>query len=140
MLILKETIIDDFYLLSECNYNSTRTIVDIGAGFGDFSIFAARMFPDATIYAFEPNPTLYKLLEENIKRNDTRNIVPSSYAVSNKKAIDLYFPSEPTQSTYSNITSSDCKIRVKGVPLSSLLIKQKIDFLKIDCEGGSGIL
>ena len=88
-LIIKETIYDDFYQLHKII--NPKIIVDVGAGFGDFSLFAAHAFPDATIYAFEPNPTLFELLQGNIKSNGIRNIVAFSNAISNKKNITLNF-------------------------------------------------
>ncbi|XLS30267.1 amino acid adenylation domain-containing protein [Flavobacteriaceae bacterium M23B6Z8] len=41
------------------------TIIDIGANVGSFSIFAAVMFENPIIYAFEPLSPTYKLLEKN---------------------------------------------------------------------------
>jgi len=39
-----------------------QTIVDIGAHSGEFASAAARMFPDSTIYCFEPQATPYRRL------------------------------------------------------------------------------
>lgn len=41
-------------------------IIDVGANFGAFSIWAAHRFPHSVIYAFEPHPETVKVLRENI--------------------------------------------------------------------------
>lgn len=41
-------------------------ILDIGANIGAFSVWAAERFPNATIFAYEPNPQTFSDLEENV--------------------------------------------------------------------------
>src|SRR5205085_647179 len=57
-------------------------VVDIGAHIGLFSLCAAQ---DASkVYAFEPLQDNFKLLEENIKQNNCKNIFPFQMAVARK--------------------------------------------------------
>src|SRR5690348_3090371 len=42
-----------------------RTIVDVGASFGFFSLAARARYPDAAIHAYEPNPRILPLLRAN---------------------------------------------------------------------------
>lgn len=54
-----------------------KTIIDIGANIGSFTIFINKIFPDATIYAFEPLKDCYEkitLNEKNIKTLKTFNL------------------------------------------------------------------
>lgn len=137
LLILKETIIDDYYQLKKSIKNNPKTIVDIGGGFGDFSIYAAKMFPDAKILVFEPNPILYKMLLRNITLNEVKNIDAFPTAVSSKKELILDISKEPTQtSIFFNDKKQSRTIKVKTKNLSGILKDHIIDFLKIDCEGG----
>lgn len=44
-------------------------VFDVGANIGLFTLFIARHCPHATIYAFEPAPPSFALLEENTRRH-----------------------------------------------------------------------
>ena len=80
-------------------------VVDIGAGFGDFSVLYGKRFSSARIYAFEPDNEYYQLLSANKKINHSTNVVLIHDAVSSLKEI------------------------------FSRIGKRRIHFLKIDCEG-----
>ncbi len=41
-------------------------IYDVGAEIGAFSLFAAKRWPQANIFAFEPDPENFKLLQRNV--------------------------------------------------------------------------
>lgn len=58
---------------------AVRGIVDGGAFDGKHSLYLARLFPRATIFAFEPAPESYKLLAEAAKRSS--RIVPLQLAL-----------------------------------------------------------
>ncbi len=136
VLIIKETIIDDCYQIKKCFGNKKpKIIVDIGAGFGDFSIMAASLYKEAYIYAFEPHPVLYGLLINNIKRSGLTNLKAYPYAVGNKDYLDLNVLAEHTQTSAFNKDTSST-FRVKSVGFNTIAPESKIDFLKMDCEGG----
>jgi len=106
LLILKEVVLDEEYENGTVKINSKdRIIVDIGAGFGDFSILTAKRFPEAKVFAFEPNSSYFSLLQENINQNRVKNVMAF------KKAI------------------------ISLDELFRLFNCGKIDFLKFDCEG-----
>jgi len=137
LLILKETVIDDYYQLKKIKETNPQIIVDIGGGFGDFSIFAAILFPNAHILVFEPNPILSRLLRRNVSFNKIKNITIHSYAISNKKEIQIDISGEPTKtSIFFDKKKVLNTIKVKTKRLSDIIKKNTIDFLKIDCEGG----
>src|SRR5262249_33170599 len=59
--------IDDAYGLRRIRHaTGVRTIVDIGANCGWFSIAARSFFPVATIHAYEPNPRITPFLRHNV--------------------------------------------------------------------------
>jgi predicted RNA methylase len=105
VLILKETLLDDVYGLREVDARIER-IVDVGASFGDFSIVAARRFPNAEIVAFEPDPRAFELLRENVERNGITNVEAVQGAVG-----------------------------TGSVRLGEWLRAGPIGLLKVDCEG-----
>lgn len=52
-----------------------RTILDIGAHIGVFSIVAAKCNPDARVYAFEPLPRAYTRLTGNLAASGAENVI-----------------------------------------------------------------
>jgi FkbM family methyltransferase len=46
---------------------------DVGANIGSYSLVASEQ-SHADVYSFEPHPATYRLLEENIRLNDRRNV------------------------------------------------------------------
>lgn len=46
------------------------TILDIGANSGIFSVLAKAHHPEAKVYAFEPQPNIFKILEKNNEINN----------------------------------------------------------------------
>ena len=46
-----------------------RTIIDVGANVGQFSIAASRMFPDSKIWAFEPVPDSFEILSKHLGKS-----------------------------------------------------------------------
>lgn len=132
-LILKETMIDDHYGLGELD--SPRTIIDVGAAFGDFCVSAARRFPKARILAFEPNREAYILLQKNIKANNLKRITAYNYAVSTSHKLRFYIAKYNVRSSAIKDSLSRRYITAKGVRLSKY-INGPVDLLKIDTEGG----
>ncbi|MBK6274786.1 MAG: FkbM family methyltransferase [Saprospirales bacterium] len=64
--------------------NDSVTIFDIGACEGESSIRYARLFPNATIYTFEPLPSNFSLVQENVKKYQAKNIQPIPLCLSNE--------------------------------------------------------
>ena len=44
-----------------------RTVLDIGANIGQFSVAASKLFPESNIYAFEPVPDAFATLLKNVR-------------------------------------------------------------------------
>ena len=59
------------------------TIVDVGANIGYFTLLFARSAgPAGRVFAFEPEPDNFRLLETNVERNGYRNVTAVRQAVS----------------------------------------------------------
>lgn len=50
-------------------------IIDVGANIGAVTIPLAKVFPDAEVHAFEPNPLAIERLQRNLALNKTENVV-----------------------------------------------------------------
>src|SRR5512138_2123518 len=64
--IVKETNLDRDYERYGTPIVDGWNVVDIGAGLGDFTIFAARRTPHGRVYAYEPAPDSIELLRQNL--------------------------------------------------------------------------
>jgi len=131
------------YTPKKYQIKKTDTIFDIGSQIGTFSIYAAKKAKKGKIYCFEPVKDNFKYILKNIKLNNLKNIKPYNKGVSNKnEKIKLYHSESNTggHSAYSknNIKSKNYEI-MECISLKRVIDEnkiEKVDFLKMDCEGG----
>lgn len=118
-------------------------VLDIGANLGFLSLYAVENGA-SKVYSIEPDPTCFQYLTNNTKGFE--EIIPLNYAISDKVGeIDFYkgkLSSIGTiRDTSENIDYSQSdrnKIKVKSLDANSLISTagiEKVDYLKIDCEG-----
>lgn len=118
-------------------------IVDIGAHYGFFSLFAdVNTGENARIFAVEPDGSNFIKLKENIHSQKSNKIQPENYAVANKSGeITLYKGSNINHSievSHGLLQNTSTFEKVKSISLDDLFNKHNlnhIDFLKMDCEG-----
>jgi len=140
-LILKE-IFEERVYADYFSFYKKSAIVDIGAHFGFFSLFANRNArKDSQIYSFEPSTENFQRLKKNILDNKIENVRMFRCAIGSKDgAGKLIHRENPANSALEEImqspSSSFEKVEIKTL---ETVIKeneiQKIDFLKMDCEG-----
>jgi len=138
--IIKETCLDRQYEAYGAPIQDGWTVIDVGAGLGDFSILVAREHPHARVYAYEPFPESYHLLQENISINQVNNVLAFKMAVGDKKEkVRLFLKGEAVQHTTTVMgPSKNPYTEVQSLRLEDILVDNKIeycDFLKMDCEG-----
>lgn len=118
-------------------------ILDCGANIGISVLFFKKLYPQAKIIAFEPNPDTFKLLELNVRQNNLRDVELVNAAISdNLGEIDFYVSkgASPTHSADTgvkpvSVNSEEFEsIKVSAVRLSSY-ITRNVDLLKLDIEG-----
>lgn len=140
---VKETFIDQFYTRFGVPVEEGWTVMDIGAGIGEFSIQAAYGKQNVVVYAFEPFPGSFALLMENLALNKMDHVQAYQQAVWRKTGqlrLDIAI-GEPLQfSSYNPNThvAGDSGLYVDGVSLEFALSKlniTRLDLLKMDCEG-----
>lgn len=69
--------------------SDTIVFYDIGANIGIYSLYAASLYSDASIYSFEPQSTNFSSLCLNIARNRFENVLPLQLALSDSERIDV---------------------------------------------------
>ncbi len=138
--IIKETCLDHDYESNATPIQDGWTLIDIGAGLGDFAISVAYEHPSCRIYAYEPFPASFRLLEENIRLNAINNVATFPIAVGARSgAMTLFATGAAVQHTTTNTSRAAEAITIQGLSLDDVFAANAIevcDFLKMDCEGG----
>jgi FkbM family methyltransferase len=140
--VIKETCLDCQYERLAVDIEDGWTVIDIGAGLGDFAIHAAAGRPLSTVYAYEPSPGSVALLKENVRLNGLSNVHVLALAVSGTVGTaPLYTDGrDPVMFRTVGAAASD-GAHAMDVPTTTLdaivaeLRLERCDFLKIDCEG-----
>ncbi|HEX7253400.1 MAG TPA: FkbM family methyltransferase [Thermoanaerobaculia bacterium] len=146
--ILKESCLDRDSESGAVAVRDGWTVLDIGAGLGDFAVRVARDCPGAAVYAFEPFPESFALLQKNMELNRVTNVQAFPEAVAGHAGtLDLYTVtglSGQHRTAGDGAKSIAVPVRVPAVTLAAALERipsKRCDFLKIDCEGAEyGIL
>lgn len=130
--------VDRDYELPGIEWSKVRTIVDIGAHVGTFTIWAALRAPQARCLAVEPNPNSFRLLVDNIRRNGLQERVTAVNAAAGPRPgighLELIEHSLGTRLT----RGGEGGLSVKVESIDNLLSEndlQNVDVFKIDCEG-----
>ena len=84
---------DRCYLRHGITLPEGACVLDVGANIGLFALFVARSVAGATVYAFEPVPKIFEVLETNCRLYDA-NIRPFRYGLSVRSgtAAFTYYP------------------------------------------------
>lgn len=141
--VIKETCLDRGYEAASLPIEDGWTIVDIGAGLGDFTVDAARKSPGGVVYAYEPFPGSFSLLKENLALNGIANARPYNLAISGQSGtLTLYAsPSAAVMhraAAYGGQEAAAETVQVPAIPLDQVFADLGIDccdFMKIDTEG-----
>ncbi len=141
---LKETFLDRFYEQYGVPLQDGWTVVDIGAGLGDFSILAAHGYPNNRVYAFEPFLESFTLLNRNLAANRVGNVQVFQQAIGRTGSLVLDLSGdEPLQIQSRQGQASEKEGVERSVEVTSLALNevfvqngiQRCDLLKMDCEG-----
>ncbi len=137
MLIASEVFNFKQYGTKNAFIKPTDIIVDLGAHIGAFTVFAAQKAYKGKVYAYEPNPSNFAYLKENIRLNKVDNVSIFNSAVSqNTKPFRLYI--SPSSSEHSLYGNNSKYVMVPSLRLEDIFRKNNlsgINFLKLDVEG-----
>lgn len=128
---LQEIFVDEVY-----NFNKSDKplkIIDCGANIGLSCIYLKKLFPNANIFAIEPDLKVYKQLKSNLVSHGMSNIETINSAVWIHDN-GLSFISEGSVGGKISINSAT-DVKVNSIRLKTLLLQDEIFFLKIDIEG-----
>jgi FkbM family methyltransferase len=137
---LEKVFIDEEYKLpSHINPEfdiTPKLIVDAGANIGMASLYFARAFPDAQIFAIEPEESNFQMLLENCREPD--HIIMKNAALwPSMTTLQLVDPTADKWS-FSVRPALDKSSTVESITIPQILDQSgldRIDILKIDIEG-----
>lgn len=128
---IDEIFIDNIYSI---DLPPSPIILDCGANIGLSVLYFKKHHPDATIVAFEPDTTNFRLLEKNIASYNLQNVIALNQAVwimdgKINFVEDHSMTSKISESKYTedNKLVDCCRLKTH--------LTRKIDLLKIDIEG-----
>ena len=127
----KEIFVDEDYKFHTNSQNPV--IYDCGANIGMSCLYFSINYPGSKIKAFEADPTIAKILNENLHRNNIRNVEVIDKAVwINNDGVQMSLEGADGASIFSNTNP----VKIPSVRLKDMIEKEsKIDMLKIDIEG-----
>jgi FkbM family methyltransferase len=118
-------------------------VLDIGANVGHFCLKVGKGMIqkkiDASIYAFEPNPHTFSLLEQNLKLNPELqpSIQVKQLAIGDEAAL-MNFSYDPDNTGGGRLSEWPTGLQVEVVRLDDWFRQAelaRVDFIKIDVEG-----
>ena len=117
-------------------------VVDVGANIGLHTLNMARIVGNTgRVFAFEPDPSNFEILEKNVKINNYQNIILEQKAVGDKNGrTTLYQSDHPgMHRIFPQTKQAKGQVQVALTSLDKYFIDSnladKINFIKIDVEG-----
>jgi FkbM family methyltransferase len=115
------------------------TVLDVGANIGCFALIAGRRVgPQGKVYAFEPGPENFGLLERNIRLNGLENIIAIRKAVGNgSKTIQFRLAERSDHHSIfvPPMVATKEVISVESTTIDETLQGKPVDVIKMDIEG-----
>lgn len=115
-------------------------VLDIGANIGYFTLlFAKAVGPQGHVYAFEPDPENFTLLQSNVAQNDYRNVTLERKAVSATSGVLRLFLCEQNRGDHRIYDSGDGRacVTIESTRLDDYFASgvPNIDLIKMDIQG-----
>ncbi|HEY1054919.1 MAG TPA: FkbM family methyltransferase [Emticicia sp.] len=140
LYIYKEIFVDKTYDYPDLQ-KINPVIIDIGANTGLFTLRMKQLYKDASIYSFEPFPSNFQQLSENVKLSSLEDVVLYKKGVGGESRTEKLYINKKNiggHSLYQNEAQSDDYVEIEITSLEEVLNSLKVerfDLLKMDCEG-----
>ncbi len=115
-------------------------VLDVGANLGYYTLlFSQWVGPTGKVYAFEPDPDNFALLQKNVRANRLQNVIPVQKAVSNRTGGMKLYLSDRNKAGHRIYESGEARpaLEIEAVRLDDFFrdCKDPVDFVKMDIEG-----
>ena len=119
-------------------------VLDVGAHFGFFSVFAGRQSPGVKVVSYEPSKSTFEILRRNLANNlDRENSFTFNFGLGDTSEESLFYKPEGHDASGTlfkeQIGDSPAAIIQERVQIEKADriwdIFESYDFVKLDCEG-----
>jgi FkbM family methyltransferase len=113
------------------------TIVDVGANIGYYTLLFSKLTGEAgRVYAFEPEPQNFALLQQNLTRNARTNVVALNRALSDRSGQSFLYLSSENLGDHQAYPSEDDRRKVP-ITMTRLdeCVRGPVDLIKMDVQG-----
>jgi len=111
--------------------NPRPVIIDGGSNIGVSILYFKRLYPNARIIGFEPDPEIFRILSNNIERNHLENVEVFELGLGDKEGATTFLADNSASGQFGE---GEHSINVRVATLSKY-IDSPIDFLKLNIEG-----
>lgn len=121
-------------------------VVDVGAHIGEYTLLAAKLVGSSgEVHAFEPQPSLFPILTDNVHMNNLSNVVLNCSAVSNSIGeieFEIFGEASVSSIRKHTVLSQNAKlVQVNSTSLDTYWSShRKIDLIKVDVEGAEKLV
>jgi FkbM family methyltransferase len=135
----------EHWLLETLRKQPIRTVLDVGANVGAWSLMAADLLPEATIYALEVVPATAATLRTNAARDARIKCFNLGLAGHTGTLSLQYHPAASTHATFTHYPHSwtgewiECPV-MRGDDFLAREGIREVDFLKLDVEGAEHLV
>jgi FkbM family methyltransferase len=123
--------------------NNNPVILDCGANIGMAVLYFKKLFPNAKIVAFEPNPSAFELLSKNVKENGLKDVTLVNAGLSHTSGRLQFFTGESKASLVGSIRQDRAEgnsVEVDITLLSNYIKQHNADVIKMDVEGAEWMI
>jgi FkbM family methyltransferase len=129
----------------------SKVFFDIGANIGYYSLLAGKINPESEVFAFEPMPSAFDFLQQNIQLNEFKKIHAIRLAISNENGKAVFYSIKNKKfSEFPQLTGDgslngehakrsdkfEFEVNTESLDhfVSSRIPGKKIDLIKLDTE------
>jgi FkbM family methyltransferase len=111
-------------------------IIDVGANIGSFTCLAARLHPNAKVYAFEPQHDIANILRSNLQINGITEVDVIVSPVTRDGRTVQFWTQAGSGSSSICLSANSGATEMRSVTLDRIPFRQfQNAFVKLDCEG-----
>jgi FkbM family methyltransferase len=124
--VYNEIFVEQVYLQHGVTIQNSDVVFDIGANIGLFMMFLKENYEGVNVYAFEPSPPIFKILQANAERYG-KSVHVFAYGIADKRGESLftYYPNYSIMSGLHANETDDQSVLLSGI--KSHLIERNID-------------
>jgi FkbM family methyltransferase len=115
--------------------DSESVVIDVGAYFGNHSVYFSKILNCKKLFCFEPYKRSFNLLQKNIILNDINNVICFNTAVGNKLGkvrINRVVVNDPGSTSWLYVDDEAGDVKIDTL---DNVVSERVDFIKIDVEG-----